>query len=357
MIDIMPSPAPILSDAERWSAVVRRDESLAGVFVYGVRTTGIYCRAGCPARRPARENVTFFPLPAAAEAAGFRACRRCHPRRALRRHPHLVLVEDVCRLLDEADGQRMTLRELGRRLHASPAHLQRVFTRVTGVSPRAWADAARERRLRDALRAGTPVSRALYDAGYSSPSRVYERRGEAIGMTPATYRAGGAGARIAWSTAASPLGRVLVGATARGICFVALGRSDRELVQQLEREFPRAERLKGGREMDRYLTAVVAGTDGRAPSEHLPLDMRVTAFQRMVYEELRRVPAGETLSYAELARRVGRASAVRAVASAVARNNVAVIIPCHRVVRSDGAAGGYRWGEDRKRRLLEAERR
>lgn len=343
-----------LTETQRWRAVVQRDRGAAGAFVYAVRSTGIYCRAGCPSRRPRRDQVRFFPVPAAAEREGFRPCKRCRPREAVRRHPQIDLVERACRMLDQPQ-ERLTLPALGRRLGVSPAHLHRVFTRITGISPRSYSQAVRERQLRSELRRGRSVSRALYDAGFGSPSRVYEDRSRTLGMTPATYRAGGEGARIAWSTCDSPLGRLLVAATERGVCFVSLGATDSEVEAALRLQFPAAE-LSRTEGLGLYLPAVARLLEGRLSDQELPLDIRATALQRQVWEELQKIPAGETISYAELARRVGRPSAVRAVANACARNNVALVIPCHRAVRNDGGLGGYRWGSERKRRLLELER-
>jgi AraC family transcriptional regulator of adaptative response/methylated-DNA-[protein]-cysteine methyltransferase len=343
-----------LNDAQRWHAVLKRDRRLDGVFVYGVRSTGIYCRVRCPSRRPRRDRVQFFPVPAAAEQAGFRPCRRCRPRETAPGDPHVALVERACRLLDRNHGKPITLAALGTELGVSPAHLQRTFRSVTGISPRAYAAADRRTRLRTALRGGETVSRALYDAGYGSPSRIYENRAGAIGMTPATFRAGGRGMRIGFATAPSPLGRVLVAATDRGVCFVCLGDSDGDLSRALRAEFPLAI-IASSEALRAAASHVVARMSGRVPRGELPLDIRATAFQQAVWDELRRVPAGVTTGYAELARRIGRPTAVRAVARAVATNPVAVIIPCHRVVRSDGAIGGYRWGVGRKRALLAAE--
>ena len=346
---------PVMSDTELWNVVLSRDPEFAGAFVYGVRSTGIYCRAGCPARRPHRKNVEFFAVPAAAERGGYRPCLRCRPREAVQRHPQVALVEHACRLLQAANGDRLTLDALGAQVGASPGHLQRTFKSLTGVSPRAYADTLRRERLRDALREGESVSRAIYGAGYGSPSRVYENRSGAMAMTPATYRKGGAGVRISFITAGSPLGRVLVASTERGVCFVALGDTDRELLAALKAEFPEAERVRGGRELQTDVEEVIRRASGKAPSRELALDIQATAFQRRVWEELRRIPMGDTVSYAGLAKRIGAPRAVRAVASACARNNVAVIIPCHRVLRSDGTLGGYRWGSKRKEKLLATE--
>lgn len=344
-----------ITDEQRWDAVLNRTRELEGAFVYAVRSTGIYCRVGCPSRRPRRPQVEFFPIPAAAEQAGYRACRRCHPREAIRRDPTIALVERACRLLEASPEERLTLAGLGRSLRVSGPYLQRAFARVTGVSPRAYADALRADRLRTALRAGERVSRALYSAGYGSPSRVYERRTASLGMTPATYRKGGAAMRISWTVADSPLGRVLVATTQRGLCFVSLGDSASELEARLDREFPRAFRSRDDAALASQVRAVLGRIEGRVPRTELPLDIRATAFQRAVWEELRRVPQGSTVSYAELARRIGRPTAVRAVARAVASNPLAVVVPCHRVVHHNGELGGYRWGVERKQKLLENE--
>lgn len=342
------------TDAERWNAVQSRDRRYDGAFVYAVRSTRIYCRVTCPSRRPRRQQVEYFPVPAAAERAGYRACRRCRPLERVRRAPQVALVERACRLLESA-GDRPTLAALARSLGVSPAHLQRTFTRVTGVSPRAYHEALRAGRLRQALRGGHGVTRALYQAGYGSPSRIYERRSAGIGMTPATYGKGGEGMTIHYTTTESDLGSVAVAGTARGLCFVGLGDSPAEVEAALAAEFPRAERVRDDRGLRDMVRHVVDRVRGRQPHGELPLDIRATAFQRLVWTELRRVLPGETITYAELARRIGRPTAVRAVANACASNRVATVIPCHRAVRSDGGLGGYRWGVERKEALLKAE--
>lgn len=331
-----------------------RDRRADGLFVYAVRTTGVYCRPGCPSRRPQRRNVEFFPVPAAAEQAGFRACRRCRPHDAARRDQAVALAERACRTMERAAASP-TLAALGRQLGVSPGHLQRVFTRVTGVSPRAYADALRAGRLRKALRSGAAITGAMYDAGYGSPSRIYDRT-SALGMTPATYRRGGKGMRIGYATAKSPLGQVMVAATERGLCFVSLGDSEQVLQRHLRDEFPEAELHRAGRGLGRMVGAVLGAVRGKTPDRGLPLDIQGTAFQRLVWDELRRIRPGETVSYAELARRIRKPKASRAVASACASNHLAVVIPCHRVVRSDGGLGGYRWGIERKAALLNSER-
>jgi AraC family transcriptional regulator of adaptative response/methylated-DNA-[protein]-cysteine methyltransferase len=300
--------------------------------------------------------VEFFPVPAAAEQAGYRACRRCRPTEPARHDPQVALVERACRLI-KAAGDRPTLPGLARALGVSPGHLQRTFTRITGISPRAYHDALRGGRLREALRSGQGVSRALYQAGYGSPSRVYERRATSLGMTPATYGKGGEGVTIRYATKPSPLGTMLVAATDRGLCFVSLGDSAGTLERALRAEYPKARLDHDEKALGAMATEVLARTRGREPHAALPLDVRATAFQRLVWDELSRVPAGTAVSYAELAERVGRPRAIRAVANACAHNNVAVVIPCHRAVRSDGSLGGYRWGLARKAALLKAEKR
>jgi AraC family transcriptional regulator of adaptative response/methylated-DNA-[protein]-cysteine methyltransferase len=350
-------PSPLLTDEERWQAVLARDRKYDGAFVYAVRSTGIYCRTGCPSRRPTRAQVRFFPVPAVAEQAGFRACLRCKPREAAGRDPHVLLAERTCRLLESSRGTRVALASMARGLGVSAPHLQRVFSSVTGISPRAYAEQLRAGRLRTSLKSGTTVSRALYDAGYGSPSRIYEKRSAGLGMTPATLAKGGAGERINFAVAESALGRVLVAATPRGLCFVTLGDSERAVEQALAREFPNALRVRDDRSLAAEVKEVLHRIAGREPHGDLPFDVRATAFQRQVWEALRKIPAGTTLSYSGLAQRIGRPRAVRAVASAVASNPVAIVIPCHRVIREDGSPGGYRWGEERKSILLSAEGR
>jgi len=350
------APGSSLTDADRWRAVLARDTGLAHRFVYAVRSTRIYCRAGCPSRRPRRAQVEFYHAPEAAERAGYRACKRCRPDLVLRPRTETRLVERAWRLIEQAGEERLTLARLGRALGVSPGHLQRVFSRETGISPRAVAETLRAGRLRRALRGGESVSRALYGAGYGSPSRVYHQRSEGLGMTPARYRAGGSGEQVHYVTTGSPLGRLIVAGTERGVCFVALGDTDVELATALGEEFPAASRVRGDGTLAGWAQEVVRQVGGNPPSEELPLDIQTTAFQRRVWEELRRIPVGQTRTYTEVARRIGKPTAVRAVASACARNNVAVVIPCHRVVRTDGGLGGYRWGIERKGKLLTAER-
>lgn len=340
------------AETGRWDAVLDRDVAADGLFVYAVSSTGIYCRPSCPSRRPHRRNVRFFATPEIAESEGYRACRRCHPRNAETDAVRRILTAQ--RYLDQHLDETVTLERLGEAVGLSPYHLQRSFKRVTGVSPRAWAGARRMERMKSRLKQGDTVSRATYDAGYSSPSRAYDESRARLGMTPGAYRNGGRGVAVRFTTVETALGAVLVAATERGVCSVMLGDDARKLETGLRREYPAARIERADDELQRWAGAVVARLAGEE-AERLPLDVRGTAFQWRVWEALQRIPRGETRSYAQIARDIGRPSAARAVARACATNQVAVVIPCHRVVREDGGLGGYRWGVERKRELLEAE--
>jgi AraC family transcriptional regulator of adaptative response/methylated-DNA-[protein]-cysteine methyltransferase len=352
----LPDPRPpVPDDGQRWRAVLERDRRQDGLFVYAVRSTGIYCRPSCPSRRPRRDRVRFFVVPEAAEHAGYRACLRCQPRLALSADPALRRLRAVCGFIQENLERPLTLERLASEAGLSPHHLQRTFKAALGISPRDYAEALRLGELRRRLRRGQAVSDAGYAAGYGSSRGLYERAPAQLGMTPATYRKGGKGMSIAYAISGSPLGRLLVAATERGICRVGLADTDRELEEVLREEFPRAtlSRDEGGLRV--FVGAVLDGLRGSEPSVELPLDVRATAFQWRVWQELRRIPRGATRSYAEVARAVGRPGAARAVGQACNRNPVALVVPCHRVVASDGTLGGYRWGVDRKKKLLEAE--
>jgi AraC family transcriptional regulator, regulatory protein of adaptative response / methylated-DNA-[protein]-cysteine methyltransferase len=351
-----------------WQAVQSRDRSADGAFVYAVRSTGIYCRPSCPSRKPGREQVVFFRLPAAAEQHGFRECRRCRPRTLRLRDPRIETVAVVCREIDArilanfdaepANDTRVTVAALSARAGISPHQLDRAFRGAMGITPRQYADARRMRLLKSRLKKGDTVTTALYDAGFSSASRLYERAPSHLGMTPDAYRKGGAGMRIHYTIVDSPLGRLLVGATDKGISALYLGGSDALLRASLSREYPRAELLdqKPGRsELGHWVGEILAHLRGREPHLDLPTDVQATAFQRRVWEELRRIPYGATRTYSQVARAIGRPSAIRAVARACATNPVSVVVPCHRVVREGGNLAGYRWGIDRKRTLLERE--
>lgn len=344
-----------------WQAVLAQDRAWDGRLYYGVRSTGIYCKPSCPSRRPRRDQVEYFFDTPAAERAGFRACKRCHPNQPGRADSQLAAVERVCRYIrenilgtDAADGGAATLSldELGAHAGMSPFHLQRVFKKATGLTPKQYVAGCRLAAFKQELRLNRRnVTEATYEAGYSSGSRVYERAGDEMGMTPATYRKGAAGVAIEYAILPSSLGRLLVARTARGICSVQLGDSERELEKALKTEFPKADARRADGD-SAWLLDVVATVEGRATESRLPLDIRATAFQRRVYEALAKIPAGETRSYQEVAKAIGAPAACRAVARACATNPVAVVIPCHRVVRGDGALSGYRWGVGRKRALL-----
>ncbi|HEX2092220.1 MAG TPA: bifunctional DNA-binding transcriptional regulator/O6-methylguanine-DNA methyltransferase Ada [Longimicrobiaceae bacterium] len=338
-----------------WSAVQARDPRFDGRLVYAVSSTGVYCRPSCPSRRPRRENVAFFATPDEAEAAGFRECRRCRPR-GMQPSPAARSVQRAREYLDAHPEESVTLERLGRVAAMSPHHLQRVFKRLVGVSPQEYAAARRAERLREHLREGASVSRAGFEAGYGSGSRLYEHAEARLGMTPAAYRRGGQGVRIRFALAPSPLGRILVAATERGVCAVRLGDSDGEMEEALREEFPRATIEPGGEELAGWVAAVVASLEGSGPDPDLPLDVRATAFQWRVWRALREIPRGSTRSYREIAEAIGSPGAARAVGRACATNPVALVIPCHRAVREDGGLSGYRWGVERKQRLLERER-
>ena len=340
-----------------WQAVAERRRAADGAFVYAVKTTGIYCRPSCPSRRPQRDRVEFYPIPEAAERAGYRPCRRCHPNEIVSSEPAIARVRAACRAIDEAlaaEAPTPGLEALGAQVGASPFHLQRSFKKLLGISPREYADARRLGRVKEMLREGNGVADALYGAGYGSASRLYERADTQSGMTPATYAKGGRGARITFAIGRCRFGRVLVGATERGICAVSLGDDEAALEEALRREYPAADLVPGAR--GPWFDAVLRRLEGETAPEALPLDLRATAFQWRVWQALQAIPPGETRTYKELAAAIGMPKAARAVGRACGANRVAVVIPCHRAVRGDGEIGGYRWGAERKATLLAAER-
>lgn len=339
-----------------WQAVVARDARFDGQFVFAVSSTKIYCRPSCPSRRPQRERVSFFRKPEAAEEAGFRACLRCQPRTVGAVDPQLGMVQRACRLLDElGEGEALKLPDLAQRVGVSAFHLQRTFKRVMGISPRQYLTARRFGNFKQLVREGESVTNALYDSGFNSSSRVYEQAAEELGMTPATYGRGGRGVNIDYTIAESPLGRLLVATTARGVCAVRMGDTDAELEKDLRSEFPAATIERDDVRLQDTVTTVLSHLANNKPYLDLPLDIRATAFQRQVWEHLRAIPYGETVSYADVAKALGKPGAVRAVGRACATNPVALVIPCHRVVREDKSLGGYRWGLERKQRLLDLE--
>lgn len=327
-----------------------------GAFVYAVRSTGIYCRPSCPSRRPRTKQILFFAQPEAAEQAGFRACLRCHPREA-RGNPQADLVRRVCAEIESNKDDALSLHDLAQRTGASAANLQRTFRRAMGITPRQFADALRVARLKSELRKGKDVTTALHEVSYGSASRLYEKSDAHLGMTPATYRKGGHGMNISYTIAPCSLGRVLVAATERGISAVYLGDRDSDLAAALRKEYPRAEIRHGSEEHSKWVRAIVRHLAGSNPQLDLPTDVVATAFQRRVWEALRAIPMGATRTYSEVARAIGQPSAIRAVARACATNPAAIVVPCHRVIRTDGTLGGYRWGLERKRSMLENERR
>lgn len=352
----------------RWRAVQIRDKGADGSFVYAVRSTGIYCKPSCPSRKPRRERVDFFALSAAAEQKGFRACKRCKPQFARVPDPRTDAVARICREIDQQvqsgdgppDGEkrsdfRLTLPELSASNGMSAPQLHRAFRRVMGISPRQYADAQRIKLLKTHLKKGDDVTTALYDAGFGSSSRLYERAPGHLGMTPAAYRQGGAGMEIHYTIVNSPLGRLLVGATARGISALYLGKQDSALETALRKEYPRAEIRHDRHGLQDWVGKILEHLRGHQPNLDLPTDLQATAFQRRVWEELRKIPYGTTKTYGQVARAIGKPTAIRAVARACATNPVSVVVPCHRVVREDGNLAGYRWGLERKRELLEHE--
>lgn len=340
-----------LADDPRWHAVLARDERAD--FVYAVRSTRVYCRPSCPSRRPRLDNVAFFSHGSEAEDHGFRACRRCRPDAPVS-DARVARVEAACRMFDDGDGLRVA--DVAANLGVTPDALRREFRRVLGVSPKQYADGRRVERLRAELRDGRDVTDALYTAGYGSSSRLYEQSDARLGMTPASYGAGGAGASIAFTVAPGPLGAVIVAATARGVCWIALGVEAGDLESGLRQEFPAAASITRD---DALLAPAVAEVlrriDGQVPRRELPLDVRGTAFQLRVWQELQRIPRGETRSYGQVAAAVGVRGGARAVGAACGSNPVSVVVPCHRVVTASGGLGGYAWGLDAKEALLERE--
>lgn len=339
------------SAERRWRAVQEHDATFDGQFVYAVQSTGIYCRPSCPSRRPSRELVRFFDAPEAASQAGYRPCKRCRPDGD---SPQIELARRAAELIDESD-ERLTLAELGEALAVSPSHLQRVFKRVIGVSPREYAARSRTERVKERLRERDDVTSSLYEAGYGSSSRLYEQAASELGMTPGAYRRGGQGMAISYAVVDSPLGRLLVGWTERGVCAVMLGDDDQQLERDLYAEYPRAE-ISRDETTSPWLEQVLDYLAGDLQRLDLPLDLQPTAFRMRVWRELRQIPPGETRSYSEIAEAIGKPKAARAVANACAANPAALAIPCHRVVPAAGDSGGYRWGPDRKRWLLDHER-
>jgi len=338
----------------RWAAVVARDRGADGTFYYSVATTGVYCRPSCGSRRPNPRNVRFYETTAEAARAGFRPCRRCRPDRPPLEQVHAARVAEACRLIETAE-KTPALAALAKRAGLSPYHFHRVFKATTGVTPKAYAAAHRAKRVRDELTGSRTVTEAIYDAGFNSASRFYETSGQFLGMTPTDFRAGGADMEIRFAVGQCALGSVLVAQSARGVCAILLGDDPDALVRDLQDRFPRATLLGGEAAFEQTVARVIAFVEAPARGLDLPLDVRGTAFQQRVWAALRQIPAGFTASYAEIASRIGAPNGSRAVAQACGANPLAVAIPCHRVVRTDGSLSGYRWGVQRKQDLLARE--
>jgi AraC family transcriptional regulator of adaptative response/methylated-DNA-[protein]-cysteine methyltransferase len=344
----------VSSTSEKWTMVLARDLAADGTFVYAVKSTGIFCRPSCPSRRPRREQVEFFKSSAEAQQAGYRACQRCRPQQE---NLQAGKVKSACRYIEENLDSTLHLNEVARHVGLSPFHFQRLFKRTLGISPREYQQARRAEKFRKGLRSTARVTDAIYDAGYSSSSRAYETSATQFGMTPSAFQRGGTGTEIGFTVIETDFGKVLIAATGRGVCSVRFGESEAELVRALKEEFPAASVKRNDQKLREAASSIAALLGDASIPREIPLDIRGTAFQQQVWNALRRIPAGETRSYAAIAQEIGKPKAVRAVANACAANPVAVVIPCHRVVQKDGTLAGYRWGAERKAALLRNERR
>ncbi len=346
-----------LSESALWQAVAERDRHYDGVFFFGVTTTRIFCRPQCPSRRPKRENTLFFFSAQTAAQAGFRACKRCRPDQAQPVDPAHWPVLAACRYIEACDDHVPSLAEVAHHVGLSASHFQRIFKQTLGVSPKDYADAHRQQRLKSALQNGSDVTGALYEAGYGSSSRLYEQSDRILGMTPTAYKEAGQGQEIHYAVGQCPLGWLLLAATSKGICAVRLGDSQARLVQELYQEFSQAHILESGSFVAEWIQLLIDYLAERLPWPELPVDVQATAFQRRVWNELRTIPAGETKTYSDIAAALGQPQATRAVARACAANPVALVVPCHRIVPKAGGSGGYRWGPERKQWLLALEAR
>lgn len=342
------------TDDDRWAAVQSREPAADGAFYYSVRTTGVYCRPGCASRPARRENVRFHATREEAEQAGYRPCKRCRPEQPALAQQRAEAIAKVCRLIEEAE-EAPSLDQLAAAAGMSRFHFHRVFRAVTGVTPSGYAAAHRGQRVRERLARSQTVTEAIYDAGFNSSGRFYASSTALLGMTPTSFRAGGAGVAIRFAVGQCSLGSILVGATEKGVCSIMLGDDPDALVRQLQDQFPNADLAGGDPGFEQVVARVVGFVEAPERGLDMPLDVRGTAFQHRVWQALREIPAGSRVSYTDLAARIGSPPAVRAVARACGSNPVAVAIPCHRVVRKDGSLSGYRWGVERKKALLDRE--
>lgn len=341
---------------ERWEAVIGRDATADGQFVYAVQSTGVYCRPTCPSRKPGRKMVSFYDRPADAEQVGFRPCLRCSPT-GTDATGQEMRIRAACEFMDQHFDEEIRLADIAAKAGLSPFYFHRVFRSVMGITPRQYLASRRIGRFKSSVREGNSVTHAIYESGYGSSSRLYENAATELGMSPASYKKGGKGTKIKFATTSSTLGRVIVAATDKGVCKVAFGDSDDELERDLRNEFTDADLLRSDSSFRALFKALKGCLEGRGGGQDLPLDIGGTAFQRKVWEALRKIPAGETRSYGEVAQAIGQPTAVRAVAAACASNSVAILIPCHRVIQKDGGTAGYRWGVERKETLLENEKK
>jgi AraC family transcriptional regulator of adaptative response/methylated-DNA-[protein]-cysteine methyltransferase len=343
-----------LTDRERWQAVLQRDKNVNDAFFYSVKTTGVYCRPWCPARRARRENVAFHPTPKDAERAGFRPCKRCKPNDPSAHGEPAAMVAQACRLIVDAE-EPLSLDALAEAVGMSAWHFHRVFKSMTGLTPKAYATAHRAKRMHEELSRRGTVTSAIYNSGFNSNGRFYAESNKRLGMKPTEFKAGGDGATIRFAAGECSLGSILVAATDLGICSIAMGNDPHTLVRELQDRFPKAELIGGDRQFEKMVARVVAFVENPSMGLELPLDVQGTSFQQRVWKALCEIPCGETRTYAELAQKLGQPNASRAVAGACAANPLAVAIPCHRVVRTNGSLSGYRWGVERKEKLLHAE--
>ncbi len=350
-----PGTPPLDKDDTRWDTILRRDPAADGTFYYSVKTTGVYCRPSCASRQPRRENVLFHASCKAAERAGYRACKRCRPNEGAPLHAHVTLVAKACQTITTSE-ETSDLDALATAAGLSRYHFHRMFKQITGVTPKAYAMAHRAERARQTLPKRQTVTAAIYDAGFNSNGRFYAKSSQMLGMQPKVFRKGGTGERIRFAVGECSLGSILVASTEKGVCAILLGDDPNTLVQNLQDRFPKAQLLGGERNFESTVAQVIGFVEAPGLGLDLPLDLRGTAFQQRVWQALQKIPAGSTISYGDLAQRIGSPKAVRAVAGACAANALAVAIPCHRVLRSDGSLSGYRWGVERKQALLQKER-